>query len=141
MSLILLVLVVEECGVVVLLHELLRWLIDIHVGHLLLRLTGLLVSSSLLLFFLSLLDLDFLELLEHVLVVQEGVGEFVHESSACQESIDTTLNHWHLEKLVNSGSLGGISFEHHRDDVIDGWGEVGRKGRVVTLNDFLSQLV
>ena len=142
MSLILLVLVVEECGVVVLLHELLRWLIDVHVGHLLLRLTGLLVSCGfLLLLSLSLVDLDFLELIEDVLVMQEGVGEFVHEGSACQESIDATLNHWHLEKLVNGGSLGGVSFEHHRDDVVDGWGEVGGKGRVVTLNNFLGQLV
>lgn len=86
MCLILLVLVVEEGRVVVLLHELLRRLIDIHVGHLfscLSCLTSLLFLSCGLFFLFGLLvRLDALELLKNVLVVEQSVREFVHKDGA-----------------------------------------------------------
>ena len=80
MRLVLLILVIEECWVIVLLHELLRRLVDVHVGHLL----GCLCSSCLLsllgLLFLFLLGLNALELLEDILVVQQGMGELILEN-------------------------------------------------------------
>ena len=74
MSLILLIFVIEEGWVIVLLHELLRWRVHIQVCHLLLDLLGLFLSSHNFLFlFILLLSLDALKLIEHILVVQEGV--------------------------------------------------------------------
>ena len=110
MLLILLILIIEEGRVIVLLHELLRWLVDIHLGDLL---SSLFSSRLLGLFLLSLCSLDFLELLEDVLVMQKSVREFVLEDIASQETLNTALNHRDLEKLVNSRSLRGITLEHH----------------------------
>lgn len=127
MRLILLVLVVEESRVVVLLHELLRWLVHIHVGHLLLGLSGLLLYSfcGLFLFFILLYSLNALELIENVLVVEQCVGELVHEGRACEEPIDTALKYRHLQQLMNCGPLSWVSLQHHRDYVVDSWGIVG----------------
>ena len=138
MLLILLILIIEEGRVIVLLHELLRWLVDIHLSHLL----GSLFSSCLLgLFLLSLGSLDFLELLEDVLVMQKSVREFVLEDVASQETLNTALNHGDLQQLVDGGSLSRITFEHHRDDVANSRAEVRRQRRVVTLNNLLGQLM
>ena len=105
---------IEERGVVAaLIHVLSRWLIDVHVGHCCLSLSSL-VCGRLLLFLLNLLFfLYFLKLLEHVLVVQKGVRELVHEGSACEESVDATFEHWHLEKLMDVRPFRGISLKHH----------------------------
>ena len=93
MLLILLILIIEEGRVIVLLHELLRWLVDIHLGHLL---SSLFSSCLLGLFLLSLCSLDFLELLEDVLVMQKSVRKFVLEDIASQETLNTALNHGNL---------------------------------------------
>ena len=85
MFLILLVLIVEEGGIVVLLHELLRRLIDIHIGHLFRCLASLFLLCCLLLFLSFLIRLDALEFLKDVLVVEQSVREFVHEDSAGEE--------------------------------------------------------
>ena len=69
MSLILLVLVIEEAWVVVLLHEGLGRLVHVHVSHLRRNLVG--GCLFLLLLFLPLLNP--LELIEHVLIVQQRV--------------------------------------------------------------------
>jgi len=124
MRLILLVFVVEEGRVIVLLHELLWWLVHLHVCHLLLGLAGLLccsISLLLLLLYSSGIGLDSLKLFENVLVVEERVGELVHEGRPRKEPVDTALKHGHLEKLVDCGSICGVSLEHHGDDVVDGW--------------------
>lgn len=140
MLLILLVLVVKEAGVVIFRHELLWGLVDIHLSHLLLGLAGLLINSLLL--FLGLLgDVDPLELIEDVLVVEQGVREFVHEGVSGEEAFDSTLEHGHLEQLVDRRSLPRVSLKHHLDDVVDGGGEVGRQGGVVALDNFLGQLM
>ena len=98
MSLILLILIVEEAGVIVLLHELLGRLVDIHVGHLLGSLSSLLIGrcflllcSSFLLLCGPLVCLNFLKLLEHILVMEQRVREFVHKSGAGEESFDAAL--------------------------------------------------
>ena len=108
MCLILLVLVIEERRIVVLLHELLGRLVDIHVCHLLLGLTSLLLSLRLglsldlcprllLLFLSSLLGLDLLELLEDILVMQQSVRELVPEGISLEESLNSALNDRNLE--------------------------------------------
>ena len=131
--LILLVLVVEEGRVVVLLHELLRWLVDIHCCHLLLCLPGLLLSSlslclslglglSLRFFLLlccSLISLNLLELLEDILVMQQSMRELVPEGITLEEPLDSALNHRNLEQLVYGWSLGGVSLEHTCHDIRD----------------------
>ena len=130
---------VEERGVVAaLIHVLSRWLIDVHVGHSLCSL----VCGRLLLLLLSLsLLLLFLKLLKHVLVVKKSVREFIHEGSTCKESVDATLKHWHLEKLMDCGPLRWISLKHHGEDVRYGWREVRGKRRVLALNNLLGKLV
>ena len=98
MGLILLVLVVEEAWIVVLLHELLRRLIDIHVGNLFRSLSSLfLLSRCFLLLCSPLVCLNFLELLEHVLVMEQSMREFVHKSSAGEESFNAALEYGDLE--------------------------------------------
>ena len=97
MGLILLVLVVEEAGIVVLLHELLGRLVDVHVGHLLRCLSGFFVSRCFLLLCSPLVCLNFLELLEHVLVMEQSMREFVHKSSAGEESFNAALEYGDLE--------------------------------------------
>ena len=97
MSLILLVLVVEEAGIIVLLHELLGRLVDIHVGHLLRCLSSLFVSRCFLLLCLPLLCRDFLELLEHILVMEQSMREFIHKGGAGEESFNAALEHGDLE--------------------------------------------
>ena len=104
MCLVLLVLIVEEVGVVVLLHEGLWWLVNVHVGHLL----SSLVSSSFLLLFLLFALLNLFKLIEDVLVVQQCVRELVHESLASQESIDSALNYWNFQELMDCWSLRWI---------------------------------
>ena len=89
MLLILLILVIEEGRVVVLLHVLLGRLVDL--------VSGLLCSSLLGFLFLPFDLLDFLELLEDILVVEERVRELVHEDIASQEALDTALNDGHLQ--------------------------------------------
>ena len=69
MGLILLVLVVEEAGIIVLLHELLGRLVDVHVGHLLRCLSCFFVSRCFLLLCSSLLNLNAFELIKNVLIV------------------------------------------------------------------------
>ena len=97
MGLILLVLVVEEAGIVVLLHELLGRLVDVHVGHLLRCLSCFFVSRCFLLLCSPLVCLNFLELLEHVLVMEQSMREFVHKSSAGEESFNAALEYGDLE--------------------------------------------
>lgn len=86
MCLILLVLVVEEGRVVVLLHELLRRLIDIHVGHLFSCLgclaSLLFLSGRFFLLFSLFVRLDALKLLKNVLVVEQSVRELVHKDGS-----------------------------------------------------------
>ena len=119
MSLILLVLVVEEAGIIVLLHELLGRLVDIHVGHLLRCLSCLFISCCFLLLCLPLFCLDFLELLEHILVMEQSMGEFVHKGGACEESFDAALEDGNLEQLVDRGPLSRVSLQHHGNNVRD----------------------
>ena len=133
MLLILLILIIEEGRVVVLLHVLLRRLVDL--------VSGLLCSSLLGFLFLLFGLLDFLELLEDILVVQERVRELVHEDIASQEALDTALNDGHLQQLMDSGSLGWVTLKHHGDDVRNGWAEVGRERRIVALDNLLGQLM
>ena len=105
MCLIFLVLEIEERRIVVLLHELLRRLVDIHVCHLLLGLPSLLLSRLslglclrlLLLFLYSLLGLDLLELLEDILVMQQSVRELIPEGISLEESLNSALNDRNLE--------------------------------------------
>ena len=115
MLLVFCVLIVEEARVVVLLHVLLGRLVDIHVSHLLLGLLRLscLLISSFFGFFCLFLGLNFLKLVKDVLVVKKGVRELVHEGVTLQEAVDTTLDDWDLEQLVNSRSLSWVSLEHH----------------------------
>ena len=110
MGLILLVLVVEEAWIVVLLHELLRRLIDIHVGNLFRSLSSLfLLSRCFLLLCSSLLILNAFELLKNVLIVQQGVGEFIHKCRACEESINAALEDGNLEQLMDCRPLSWVS--------------------------------
>lgn len=119
------------------LHVLLRRLVDIHVGH---GLASLLLGSLLLLIsFLGLLNL--LEFVEDVLVVKERVREFVHERVLGQETLDSALDHWDFQQLVDRGTLSRVPLEHHGDDVGDSRGKVGGQRRVVALNDLLGELV
>ena len=121
MSLILLVLVVEEAGIVVLLHELLRRLIDVHVGHLFCGLSSLfLLRGRFLLLSGPPVALNFLELLKDVLIVEQSVGELVHKGCACEESFNAALEHGNLEQLVDRRPLGRVSLQHHGDDIGDG---------------------
>ena len=113
MRLVLLILIVEELGVVVLLHELLGWLVNVHVCHLLLSLASLLLSGRLRLLLGLLLGLDSLELIEHVLVVEQSVGKLILEDLLVKETLDAPLNHWDFQKLVDCGSLLGVSLQHH----------------------------
>ena len=138
MLLVLLILVIEEGWVIVLLHVLLRRLVDIHVCHLV---SGLLSSSFFCLFSLLFGLLDFLELLKDILVMQKRVRELIHEHVASQETLNTALNNGHLQQLVDSGSLGWVTLKHHCDDVRNGWAEVGRERRIVTLDNLLGQLM
>ena len=133
MLFVLLQLVVEERRVVVLLHELLRWLVS---G--LFSLSSCLSRSSLLLLLFLLLPL---ELLEDVLVMQERVRELVHEDGAREEPVDAALDDRHLEQLVDRWSFRRVPLEHHGDDVGDGGGEVRWQRRVLALDDLLSELV
>lgn len=132
MRLVLLVLVVKEGRIVVLLHVLLRRSVNVHIGHLLLGLScslllrcgclGLclclsLSCSLLLLFFSLVLCLDALKFIEDINVVEQSVREFVPECITLQESFNPSLNNGNLEKLVDIGALGRVSFEHHGDQV------------------------
>ena len=126
MRLVLLILVIEERWVIVLLHELLRRLVDVHVGHLF----GCLCSSCLLsllgLLVRFLLSLNALELLEDILVVQQGVGKLILERLASEESVNTALNDWNLQQLMNCWSLCWVTLEHHGYDIGNGRAEVRR---------------
>ena len=96
--LVLLVLIVEESGIVELLQERRRWLVDIHIGHLLLSQTSCLLSSIILSFFSSFFcHLDLLKLLEDVLVVQKSMRKLVHKDITSQESLYSALNDRDLE--------------------------------------------
>ena len=137
MSLILFVLVIEEARVVELLHEGLRRLVDVHVSHLRCSLIG----GCLLFFLLLLLLLNLLELIEDVLVVKQRVREFVHERLTSEESLNAALDDGNLEQLVDCRSLRWVLLQHHLDDVGHGRREVLWQRGVLTLNDFLGQLV
>jgi len=84
-------------------------LIDVHICHLLLGLSGLLLGRlcllCLLLFLCSLLVLYALELIEDILIVEQCVREFVTEGVSGQESLDSPLNDRNFEQLVDVGSL------------------------------------
>ena len=67
--------------------------------------------------------------------------EFVHKSSAGEESFNAALEHGNLEQLVDRRPLGRVSLQHHGDDIGDSWREMRRQWRVVALNDFLRKLV
>lgn len=141
MRFIFLVLVVEEGWVIVLLHVSLRGLVGIHLSHGLFGLSSLLCGGHFLFLLLLLVLLDLLELIENVLVMQQSVRKLVHEGSSCQESINSPFNDWHLQKLVDGGSLSGIGLEHHRDNVGDGRAEMGWKGSILSLDNLLGQLM
>ena len=141
MCFIFLVLIVEEGWVIVLLHVSLRGLVGIHLSHGLFGLTCLLFGGHFLFLLLFFVHLDLLEFIENVLVVQESVRKLVHKCSSCQESIDSPFNDRHLQKLVDGGSLSGISLEHHRDNVGDSRTEMGWKGCILALDNLLSQLM
>ena len=94
MPLVLVKLVLEEGRVSAQLHKLLRRLsVYIHCGHL----CRSLISSCLVLLLLTFLLLNALELIEHILVVQEGVGELVQEVLMSEEALNATLEDGHLE--------------------------------------------
>ena len=124
MRLVLLLLVIEEGWVVVLLHELLGRLVDIHVGHLFSSLCSSCLLSLLGLFFLFLLGLNTLELLEYILIMKQGVGKFILKRLACKESFNSALNDWYLQQLMNCWSLCWIALEHHGYDIGNGWAEM-----------------
>ena len=51
------------------------------------------------------LDHDLLELLEDILVVEEGVAELITEVRALEELADPCLKGGHLQKLMDRGTL------------------------------------
>lgn len=95
----------EEGWVAALLHELLRWLVYVHLGHL----RGCLIGGSFSLFFLFLRYIDALKFIEHILIVQEGVRELIQEVLSGQEAINATLQNWYLKQLVNRRSLSRVT--------------------------------
>lgn len=103
----------EESLIVVLLHELLRRLVHVHLSHLLRCLLGCLISSHLCLLTCLLFHLDALELVKHVLVVKQSVRELVHECLAGQEPINAALQDWNFEQLMNIRSLRRVTLKHH----------------------------
>jgi len=123
MPLVLVKFILEEGWVTVLLHILLGRLIYVHLCHL----CSSCVSSGLsLLRLLTIRCLDFLELFENVLVVQQSVREFVLEVLARQEAFDTALKHWYFQKLMNIRTLCWVALQHHGDNVRNGWTEMRR---------------
>ena len=56
-----------------------------------------------------LLKLVLAELFKDILVVQEGVGELIHEDVLAQELFDALINNWDFENLVDIRSRMRIS--------------------------------
>ena len=92
MSLIFLILVIEESRVVILLHILLRRLIHLHVCHL----SSCLFLLLLLLFLSGSMLLNALKFIEYILVMKQSVRELISEGVTLEESLDSAFNDWNL---------------------------------------------
>ena len=119
MSLVLLVLVVEKGWVIVLLHERCWWLVNLHIGHLFLCLASLLLCGVFLFLFRLALLLDTLKLIKDVLIVEKRVREFLPEDISLDKPFNSSLNHRHLEQLVNGRPLSWVTLQHHGEDIGD----------------------
>ena len=125
---VLVVLMVEEARVIVLLIQVgLRWTV----------LLLLLLLLCLLSFSCFECLLGFFELVEYILIVQDGVGEFILEGLALQETTDALLDLRHAENLVDRGPLCRVQLQHGGDQLRRLLGEALRNRREFSTNDFL----
>lgn len=145
------VLVVKEFLVVVLLVVLLRGLVvvDVHLLHLfpqLLFLVGFLPSLFVCLSLLRLCVfleflLSFLEFVEDVLIMKEGMRKFILEVLLSQVFLNSLLDNWHLQNLVNCKSLLWIN----NKQLVDKLSHFGTKLRwdrsELSTNNFLCKLM
>lgn len=113
------VLLIEHAWVLVTVQVALGWvellLLDLHLGQSLLLLCHLFSLFFLLLLsiglrFLS--GLNFPEFVEHVLVVQQGVGKLFFEHFGLQEPGDSLVDFWRLKDFVDGWSLVGVFVQH-----------------------------
>lgn len=118
--------------------------VDLEALHVLLQLLLLLPLFLLcfLLFFLFLLvDLQGFELVKHILVMQNCMGELLLEIVLVQQAGNTFLDEGNFQNLVDAGSLVGLRSQHQPEEVHDVVAEVLRGSYVLPLDDFLGQLM
>ena len=119
-------------------------LIKIHGSNLLLQF-GLSLLFFLLLLLFGLLSLLLLltspELVEHILVMQDCMGEFILKIIFVQQLLDPVSDDRRLQELVDIGPFGGISLKHRLEQHCDVLGKVGRHCGVLALDDLLGQLM
>lgn len=117
-------------------------LVESQLLHPLLRPLRLLRRQLLLPFLLLLLGcLNCLELLEHILVVQDCVGELVTEVLFVEEFLDALGNHGVPKNSINIGPLLRVNIQHTLQQVGNILAKVARHVIVLPLDDFVSQLV
>ena len=117
---ILIVFVVEKGRIFVFLHVAARRLVNIQIGHaiinLLLPLFELLLALSFLhssLSLLLLLLLNFLELLENVLIMKQSVRKFLLKLISLQILCNARRDSRMFQQFVDGRSLLGVCFQHH----------------------------
>ena len=133
---VLLVFAIEDGRIFVFVHVALRRLIllfELHLGKFL----GFYFSSRRILFLL----LHLPELFEDVLVVEESVREFLLKDISLQEAVNSILQNWLLQKLMDRWSGVGIFVQHHTDQVRHLRREVRGQWVVLSLTDSNSKLV
>ena len=122
---VLLILVIEERGIVIELSHVLNWW---------------LVWLSLVFGFLLLLNLPFLlhfpKLLVDILIEDKRLCEFIFELGTRGVDFYLSFESWHFEKLVNCRPLCRNYLEHHIDDISDSFWELCGQGLIYSLIDF-----
>jgi hypothetical protein len=123
---VLLVLVVEESWIIIFLLHVLGWglvgLVDLHLVHLLCKLSSFFLFLGLLLH-VKLLTTEFLE---DVLVMEDGVGKFIFEFVSLQELRDSWLDFWHFQNLMDGRALCRINLQDLLNQLCssgESWGE------------------
>jgi len=118
--------------------------VNLHGGHLGLKLLLLLALFLLLLLLLLLLFfllLGLAELIKHVLVVEDGVGKLIFEVLVVQQDLSSSLDNVHLQDLIDRRPLGWVLAEHDSQKIRDVFAVVTWHVCVLSGDDFLSKHV